>query len=236
MSALCPLCLCGYFQDSRCRAAAGARCAEPGSHFAQVCSHLIGSGAVVQQCKSLASHALGRAVVLNQLRHDAAAGDQIGHAEGVDLHERVGPVCTSTATACRESPSASRATRSARSRSPRRSARRRRHAARRRCVPRRWRRRRRRDRARRRVTPTAWALSRARTACRDVPRECASSRRPAPAAMRALRLDGSQEAAPPPARRDPVPARVRKASRDAVTSIRSMSGWPTNSTGTPARS
>ena len=63
---------------------------------------------------------LRREVILNQLGHDAAAGNEIRHRVHVDVDERLARADRSAATADRQRPSAARAARTARSPCPRR--------------------------------------------------------------------------------------------------------------------
>ena len=69
-------------------AAAGARSAEPCAHarkaFANPCDAL----AIGQHRDRLARDGLRRELVLHELRHDAVAGNQVDHADGVELTRR----------------------------------------------------------------------------------------------------------------------------------------------------
>ena len=201
-------------------------------------AHLGRAGRVGQQAHRLAGDRLGREGVLDQLGHDAAARNQVHHAERVHLHERPAEAY-SAATGGRRSPSAGRGSPSAPWRCPTRSPPRRPPPAHRRRGPRATRAQAaveplRRDRVEQRVVEAG----RPRQQELHAAARAAATRRAASASVGRIarssfgRLPGSSATV---GASGASPAARRKASRGADAGVRSTSGWPTNSTGTPAR-
>ena len=69
------------------RTAARARASQFAAYFGKSGAHRFGARRIGQKRQHLRGDALGRAVFLDQLRNDAAAGNQIHHRDIVDLHE-----------------------------------------------------------------------------------------------------------------------------------------------------
>ena len=208
------------------RACAHAR--EPGANARRAI-------AIGQHRDRLARHGLRRERVLDQLGHDRLAGNQVHHPDGVERHDAARELIRERRHAIDDRPSACRAAPPARSRCPRRSARRRPTPARCRCRPRR--------REPRppvvgadRVEQLVVEMRRARDDELRAGHLAAESAVPRPrgrAGCATPRSAGCRAESRRSARTASGPGRARNASRVADGFARSISGCPTNSTGTP---